>query len=193
MAMQLILGSTSRYRRELLARLRIPFECMAPDVDETPLSGDSPAQRAQRLALAKAEAVAAVAGADAVVIGSDQVASLQGRLLRKPHQHEQAVLQLQQASGRQVDFHTAVSILGPGECRWTGMDHTVVVFAELSEAQIQRYLHAEQPYDCAGSFKCEGLGISLFEAIHSSDPTALIGLPLIAVSKVLRGLGFDCP
>ena len=189
----LILASTSRYRRELLQRLRLPFEVMSPDVDESPLPGETPRALASRLALAKAEAVAA-RHPDAIVIGSDQVADLAGQALGKPGDHARAVRQLQAMSGRSVIFHTAVSVV----CAATGFEQTdlaavEVRFRPLTLDEIERYLRAEQPYDCAGSAKSEGLGIALLDAIHSDDPTALIGLPLIRTARLLRAAGLTLP
>ena len=187
----LILGSTSRYRRELLERLRLPFEVHAPEVDETPLIGESPATLAQRLALAKAQAVAA-AHPTAIVIGSDQVADLDGVPIGKPGTHERAVEQLRAMRGRSIVFQTAVAVVR----RDTGYVGTALAavtvrFRELNDAEIEHYLRTEQPYDCAGSAKCETLGIALLEAIDSDDPTALVGLPLIRTSALLRAAGID--
>ncbi|MBB4842397.1 septum formation protein [Paucibacter oligotrophus] len=187
----LILGSTSRYRRELLQRLRLPFEVYAPDVDETPLPGERPADLAQRLALAKAQAVARQ-HPEAIVIGSDQVADLEGDSIGKPGDHERAVAQLRRMSGKTVVFQTAVAVV----CAASGFARqdlaaVRVQFRELSDAEIENYLRTEQPYDCAGSAKSEGLGISLLAAIDSDDPTALIGLPLIRTSQLLRLAGLD--
>ena len=189
----LVLGSTSRYRRELLERFRLPFECAAPDVDETPQAGETPGALALRLALAKAQAVAAQFP-NAVVIGSDQVADLNGQPLGKPLVHDKAVSQLRAMSGQTVQFHTAVAVV----CLASGFvqsDTAVVrtVFRSLSDAEIERYLRAEQPYDCAGSAKSEGLGIALLDAIVSDDPTALIGLPLIRTCQLLRAAGVVLP
>jgi septum formation protein len=183
----LILASTSRYRRELLERLRLPFGTVAPEVDETPLPGETPAVLAQRLALAKAQAVAR-AHPQAVVIGSDQVADLQGQCLGKPGQHERAVAQLRAMRGRDVIFQTAVALVAPGLVQQE-LAQVRVRFRDLSDEEIERYLHAEQPYDCAGSAKSEGLGIALLESIDSDDPTALIGLPLIRTCRLLRLAG----
>lgn len=185
----LILGSTSRYRRELLERLRVPFEVAAPEVDETPLSGETPLALAQRLALAKAQAVAA-RFPEAVVIGSDQVADLNGQALGKPHTHERAVAQLQRMRGHTVVFQTALAVV----CQASGfVQHDVapvrVVFRDLNDDEIETYLRAEQPYDCAGSAKSEGLGIALLERIDSDDPTALVGLPLIRTARMIRAAG----
>jgi len=187
----LILASTSRYRRELLARLRLPFELQSPEVDETALDGETPVALAQRLALAKAHAVAELRP-QAVVIGSDQVADLDGHALGKPGTHERAVQQLRRMRGHKVLFHTAVAVV----CRAGGFAQAAlcsvaVSFRELSDDEIEHYLRTEQPYDCAGSAKCETLGIALLSAIDSDDPTALIGLPLIRTCELLRRAGID--
>ncbi len=187
---QLILASTSRYRRELLARLGVPFTAQKPDADESSLPGELPVHLAQRLALAKARSIKAPA--DGVVIGSDQVASLDGRRLRKPGAHDVALRQLLEAQGRIVEFHTAAVVLDHATGRaWTHVDRTAVHFARLPEAALDRYLAIEQPYDCAGSFKSEGLGVVLFERIQTEDPTALIGLPLIWLARTLAAAGVD--
>jgi septum formation protein len=188
---QLILGSTSVYRRELLERLRIPFSVESPHVDETPLPGELPAALAQRLALAKAQAVAARFPA-ALVIGSDQVADLEGQALGKPGHHARAVLQLQQMSGKVVVFQTAIAVvcLESGFCQQE-LAPVKVKFRTLTDTEIENYLQAEQPYDCAGSAKSEGLGIALLERIDNDDPTALIGLPLIRTAALLRAAGMD--
>ncbi len=188
---RLILASTSRYRRELLERLRLPFEVMAPDVDEAPRAGETPAALALRLALAKAGAVAVQAPL-AVVIGSDQVADLDGQALGKPGSHDRAVTQLRAMRSRRVVFHTAVAVV----CTATGFERSVTVpvvvhFRDLSDTEIEHYLRTEQPYDCAGSAKCETLGIALTAAIESDDPTALVGLPLIRTCDLLRAAGLD--
>jgi len=183
----LILASTSRYRRELLQRLRLPFEVVSPQVDETPRPGEAPAALALRLALAKAQAVAA-SRPEAVVIGSDQVADLDG----KPGTHERAVAQLQQMRGRRVVFQTAVAVVrGDRGFVQSLLAPVVVQFRPLSDAAIEHYLRTEQPYDCAGSAKCETLGIALLDAIDSDDPTALVGLPLIRTCRLLREAGLD--
>ena len=189
MQRQLLLGSTSPYRRDLLARLRIPFEVAAPEVDETAYPSETPKQLACRLAMAKARAVAARFPSH-VVIGSDQVADLDGLALGKPGDHARAVLQLQQMRGRTVVFQTAVAVV----CRESGfaqMDlaQVQVKFRELSDAQIEAYLLAEMPYDCAGSAKSEGLGIALLERIDNDDPSALVGLPLIRTCRMLEAAG----
>jgi septum formation protein len=192
-APRLILGSTSRYRAELLQRLRIEFERRAPGTDEAALPGEAPADRALRLAIAKAEA-AAEGIADALVIGSDQVAELDGQILDKPGSPERARDQLAASSGRVVHFHTALCLLdGRSGRRHTHVDHTRVHFRELADQEIARYIEGERPLDCAGSFKCEGLGITLFERIDNEDPTALIGLPLIALARLLRQAGVALP
>ena len=188
----LVLASTSRYRREMLGRLGLPFDVDRPDVDETPLAGEAPAGTAVRLAEAKARAVAA-RHPGAWVIGSDQVADLGGLALGKAGGREPALAQLEACSGRRVVFQTALCLLRHGGLAHAALDRTEVVFRALARDEILRYLDAEQPYDCAGSFKCEGLGITLFEAIHSRDPTALVGLPLIALSAALREAGYRLP
>lgn len=187
-----ILASTSRYRRELLSRLRIAFECEAPDLDETRLPGEAPATMAARLARAKARAVAQ-RRPGAIVIGSDQVAELDGRALGKPGRHQSAVEQLRACSGRDVLFHTAACVVAADGAEIAFTDLTRVEFRVLGEDEIERYLQAEQPYDCAGSFKSEGLGACLFEAIHTRDPTALIGLPMIRLAAALRQCGLALP
>jgi septum formation protein len=190
-AMPLMLASTSRYRRELLERLRLPFHIARPDVDEAPLEGEQVPAMAARLARAKAEAIAHQ-HPGSWVIGSDQAAELDGQPLGKPGHREAAIAQLTAMSGRQVRFHTAVWLVRNDEALHA-QDVTTVRFRTLSLAEIERYVDVEQPFDCAGSFKSEGLGIALFDAIESSDPTALVGLPLIAVSRMLREAGFDLP
>ena len=189
---RLILASTSSYRREVLARLRLPFDIVRPDTDETALPGEAPLALAQRLAEAKAAAVAALHPA-AWVIGSDQVAELDGQALGKPGGREAAIAQLTAMSGRAVRFRTGVCLSRAGTASRGALDTTTVRFRALDADDIARYVDAEQPYDCAGSFKSEGLGIVLFDAIESQDPTALIGLPLIATARLLRGAGFGLP
>jgi len=185
----LILGSTSRYRRELLERLQLPFEAHAPQVDETPRAGEPPENLARRLALAKARAVA-TRYPQAVVIGSDQVADLEGEPLGKPGTHERAVEQLRRMRGRTVIFQTALSVV----CLARGFEMSdlaavKVRFRALSDTEIETYLRHEEPYDCAGSAKSEGLGIALLESIDNDDPTALVGLPLIRTARMLRAAG----
>ena len=189
----LVLASTSRYRAELLARLRLPFDVQRPDADETPLSGEGPSSLADRLAEAKARSVALRQPQD-WVIGSDQVAELGGQPLSKPGSFERAADQLAAASGRTLNFHTAVTLYRHADRRALRLhDTTRVRFRTLTAGEIERYLHAEQPYDCAGSFKVEGLGVCLFESIECSDPTALIGLPMIALCGALRQVGYTLP
>lgn len=184
-----VLGSTSPYRRELLSRLGIAFDVASPEVDEAPLPGESPEALARRLALAKARAVAA-RHPEAVVIGSDQVADLAGEGLGKPGTHERAVQQLRRMSGQTVVFQTAVAVV----CQASGFEQLQLApvrvrFRSLSDQEIEAYLRAEQPYDCAGSAKSEGLGIALLESIENDDPTALVGLPLIRTCAMLRAAG----
>ncbi|MDQ3288946.1 MAG: Maf family nucleotide pyrophosphatase [Pseudomonadota bacterium] len=188
----LILASTSIYRRELLSRLRLPFSCQRPGTDEAALPGETPVALVERLALEKATAVARL-HPGAWILGSDQVAELDGIALGKPGDPVRAMAQLQSMSGRTVEFRTGVCLLGGNGCRWQAVDTTTVEFRQLSVGEISRYLAAEQPWDCAGSFKVEGLGIGLFEAVRSEDPTALIGLPLIATARLLRHAGFEVP
>lgn len=191
---RLVLASSSPYRRALLSRLGVEFDCHTPAVDETPRTDEPPADLARRLAQAKAEAVAAQAVAPTLVIGSDQVASLDGTPLGKPGDRARAHEQVRRASGREVVFHTAVAVVASGDGRREcGSDVTRVRFRELADGEIERYLQREQPYDCAGSFKAEALGITLFDSIESSDPTALIGLPLIMVARFLRAFGISAP
>jgi len=189
---RLILGSTSRYRRELLERLRLPFAVSAPQVDESPRPDELPAALAQRLALAKARAVAEAQADDAVVIGSDQVADVDGEPIGKPGTHERAVAQLRRMSGRTIVFQTAVAVVR----RSSGFEQSALApvrvrFRDLRDDEIEHYLRLEQPYDCAGSAKCETLGIALLASIESDDPTALVGLPLIRTCELLRQAGLD--
>ena len=189
MSRTVILGSTSRYRRELLSRLNLPFEVAAPEVDETPQPGEAPRKLALRLALAKARAVAA-RHPEAVVIGSDQVADLAGQALGKPGEHARAVQQLRQMRGQTVVFQTALAVV----CLATGFEQVDLAqvrvrFRDLSDEEIEHYLQTEKPYDCAGSAKSEGLGIALLDAIENDDPTALVGLPLIRTARMLRAAG----
>lgn len=186
---RLILASSSAYRRELLARLHLPFEAMAPGIDESPLPGEAPDATALRLAVEKAAAVASL-HPEALVIGSDQVATLDGEQIGKPGDHARALAQLQKMRGREVVFHTAL-------CLWDGRTEshevenvqTFVTFRDLPDDELDAYLRIEQPYDCAGSAKNEALGIAILENITSSDPTALTGLPLIALTSMLRRAG----
>jgi septum formation protein len=185
----LVLGSSSPYRRDLLSRLRLPFEVEIPAVDESPRAGEAPRELALRLALAKAHAVAQRLPR-AIVIGSDQVAELAGAPLGKPGTHENAVEQLRKMRGQTVVFHTAVAVV----CRETGFEEielapVKVKFRELTDAEIESYLRLDQPYDCAGSARSEGLGVALLDVIESDDPTALVGLPLIRTCRMLRAAG----
>lgn len=187
----LILGSTSRYRRELLERLRLPFDTCSPQVDETPLPNEAPADLACRLALAKAREVA-TRFPQAIVIGSDQVADVGGEPIGKPGTHERAVAQLRRMSGQTVVFQTAVAVVRPDRgFEALRLAPVTVRFRPLQDAEIEHYLRLEQPYDCAGSAKCETLGIALLAAIESDDPTALVGLPLIRTCELLRAAGLD--
>lgn len=189
---QLILASGSRYRAELLARLRLPFTQESPDIDESPLPDEAATTLAARLALSKAQVVAAAAPG-AWVIGSDQVCACEGRLLGKPGTRENAIEQLRFLSGKYSAFVTAVALVCEGGKTYRDFDTTVVQFRKLSEAEILRYVDAEPSFDCAGSAKIEGLGITLTAEVQSRDPTALIGLPLIATAKLLRKAGFALP
>jgi septum formation protein len=185
----IILASTSRYRRELLARLQLPLTTRSPDAVEDAIAGETPAAMAARLALAKASSIVVP---NALVIGSDQVASLDGHILHKPGSAEVAVAQLRAAQGKAVLFHTGVAIIATGSGQTLQhVDRTEVQFRRLDDAALERYVRLESPLDCAGSFKSEGLGVVLFERISSQDPTALIGLPLIFVADALRRLGAD--
>lgn len=189
---RLLLGSTSRYRRELLSRLQLAFEVDRPDVDEAPRDGESPVALVQRLAREKALAVAG-RWPGAWVVGSDQLATIDNRVLGKPGGRAAAVAQLSSMSGRAVTFLTAVCLARDDTADALHVDHTHVHFRDLSGVEIERYVDAETPYDCAGSFKSEGLGITLFDAIDTQDPTALVGLPLIATARLLRAAGFALP
>lgn len=189
----LILASTSPYRRALLERLGVPFEAVSPKVDEKALPGEQPALRARRLALAKANAVAQ-ARPEAIVIGSDQVASVRDQILDKPGDAQRCRIQLQSLSGQHAFFHTACAVVGiSAQFSRDHIDTTRVRVRELTADEIERYIEREKPFDCAGGFKSEGLGISLFEQIENRDPTALIGLPLIWVAEALRAAGYRVP
>jgi septum formation protein len=187
----IVLASTSRYRRELLARLRVPFEVAAPSVDEAGLPGEAPEATACRLALAKARAVAAPRP-DAIVIGSDQVADVDGEPLSKPGTHDAALAQLERMQGRSIVFHTALAVVHGAHAQVDSIP-TTVRFRTLPRAALEAYLNAEQPYDCAGAAKIEALGIALVESVRSDDPTALIGLPLIRLTSMLAACGVDLP
>jgi septum formation protein len=188
---RIILASTSPFRRELLGRLGLPFEAASPEADESAVPGESPERLVQRLAEAKARAVAA-AHADALIIGSDQVAVIDGEILGKPGTHEAAVDQLSRASGRRVTFLTGLCLLdaAEGTCQVDLVPFSVL-FRKLTEHQIEAYLRREQPYNCAGSFKSEGLGITLFRRLDGDDPNALIGLPLIRLVDMLATAGVE--
>ena len=186
---RIVLASTSRYRRELLGRLRLTFDVAAPQVDESPRDGEAPGATALRLAVAKAREVHA-RHPGAIVIGSDQVAELDGRALGKPHQHEAALAQLELMQGREVVFHTAVAVAGPDpEAMQVDSVPTFVTMRSLPRAALESYLRADEPYDCAGAAKIESLGIALVDRVRSDDPTALIGLPLIRLSAMLADVG----
>lgn len=189
---RLVLGSTSRYRRELLERLGLAFDTARPDVDETPMDGEAPEALVRRLATEKAVDVS-TAHRGAWVLGSDQLAELDGQPLGKPGDREGALRQLASMSGRAVVFLTAVCLARDGAPLALHLDRTIVRFRRLAADEIERYVDAETPFDCAGSFKSEGRGISLFHAIETVDPTALIGLPLIATAGLLRDAGFRLP
>jgi len=188
---RLILASTSPYRRALLERLRVPFEVVRPEVDEAPLAGETPRDLALRLAVAKAQAVGA-AHPDALVIGSDQVAALDGEALSKPETHARAVAQLRRMRGRRVEFLTALAVHCAATRRTVSrLVPYAVEFRRYTDRQLEDYLRAEQPYDCAGSAKAEGLGIALIRRMEGDDPNALIGLPLIALVDLLGEHGFE--
>jgi len=187
--MRLILASSSPYRQDMLKRLGLPFQAISPRVDESPQAGETPVELALRLSRAKADAVAQQ-HPGALVIGADQVASLDGRPIGKPGDHAGAVAQLQQLKGRSVEFHSALCVT---DGRQEILENIITIcrFRQLSEAEIQHYLERERPYDTAGSAKAEGLGIALMESMQSDDPTAIIGLPLIALARMLRRFGVN--
>ena len=190
---ELILASTSPYRRSLLERLGIPFSALPPETPEDTVPGELPPDRALRLSIAKAQAIA-TRRPDAVVIGSDQVAAIGSKVLEKPGDAARCRAQLTAASGSSARFHTGCAVIGPqAGVRLVHLDTTTVFFRSLSEQEIERYVERERPLDCAGGFRVEGLGISLFESIESHDPTALIGLPLIWLACALRRAGFPVP
>ncbi|MGB2818551.1 MAG: Maf family nucleotide pyrophosphatase [Burkholderiaceae bacterium] len=183
----IVLASTSPYRRELLQRLRVPFEVLAPAVDETRLPGETPLALALRLAEAKAMEVAG-RRPDAIVIGSDQVAELDGEPIGKPHTHDRALAQLERMQGRRLVFHTALAVIGHGQTVVESVP-TTVTFRRLERQALEAYLRSDLPYDCAGAAKIESLGIALVERVESDDPTALIGLPLIRLTSMLAAAG----
>lgn len=187
--MELVLASTSPYRRELLSRLKLAFSVTSPEVDEMPLPGETPEQTAYRLAIAKAKAVAAQ-HPDALIIGSDQVATLEGAQIGKPHTHENATKQLRTMRGKTVTFHTALCLYNSRSGNTQAqVVPFMVTFRNLSDDEIERYLTKEQPYNCAGSAKSEGLGIALIGKMSGDDPNALVGLPLIALVEMLKNEG----
>lgn len=189
----LVLASTSPYRRQLLERLRLPFDALSPDCDETAHAGESPAELVVRLAEDKARSVASTAP-DALIIGSDQVASLDGRILTKPGRHQRATEQLQACSGRRIRFYTGLCVLDTAtDEAETVLEGYDVVFRSLTADEIERYLQAEAPYDCAGSIRSEGYAVTLFERMVGDDPTTLIGLPLIRLAAILRAQGLTLP
>lgn len=193
---RLILASTSSYRRQLLEKLRLPFEAVAPEIDETASDGETPAALVERLAAAKARSVALDRQGPALVIGSDQVATLDDTILTKPGDHARARAQLVACSGRSVEFHTGLALADArSEPAPVRVERVVcrVVFRTLADDEIERYLRAEQPYDCAGSIRSEGYAITLFETIEAPDPNALVGLPLIRLAAMLRAAGVALP
>ena len=189
--MDIILASTSPYRQRLLQRLQIPFRCLPPKVDESPLANETPAALAERLARAKAQSLA-LDHPGAIVIGSDQVASIDGVPMGKPGTHEVATAQLRASSGKEVLFHTGLALVcADRDVEWFHVEPFSAHFRTLSDPAIEDYLQRERPYDCAGSFKCEGLGIALFEGLRGNDPTSLEGLPLIALTSLLARAGIN--
>lgn len=192
--MQLFLASTSRYRQNLLKRLGLPFTCITPDVDEAIVAGETASARARRLAHLKAASVMPdKTGSLALVIGSDQVACLDDQILRKPGTADRAVAQLTQCSGKQIRFWTGLTLLSNTGQHWHEMVHSDVTLRHLTQEEIKRYIELDRPLDCAGSFKWESLGISLFERLETEDPTALEGLPLIKLCGLLRAAGLSVP
>ncbi len=188
---KLVLGSTSPFRKEILAKLNIPFVCAKPDIDESAFENESPVELVERLAIEKAKAVASEFP-DALIIGSDQVAMCDGEILGKPHNFENAVKQLEKFSNKTVVFYTGLCVYDSGLDYTTALREPFLVhFNELSRSDIENYLHAEQPYNCAGSFKSEGLGICLFKKLEGDDPNTLIGLPLIKLVELLKQHGVD--
>lgn len=187
---KLILASSSKYRRALLARLGLPFEVAVPDIDESASPEETPGQLVTRLAEAKARAILDAAP-DAIVIGSDQVAVSDGAMLGKPGQRQRAIAQLQDLSGRRVQFLTSVCVIGPEVEPLVEVEVSTVCFRRLTLGEITTYVDRERPFDCAGSFKSEGLGIALFESLEGEDPNALVGLPLLRLCRMLRAVGLD--
>ena len=185
----IVLASSSPYRKELLSRVLNDFSCESPDIDETPFPDEEPVEHVARLAEQKAMTVS-LNHPDSIIIGSDQICVLDGQILGKPHTEEKAIQQLQACTGKTVIFYTSLCVLESGQqAKTIDVVVTEVSFRVLEKGEIERYVQREQPLDCAGSFKCEGLGIALFESLSSKDPTALIGLPLITLAQSLRKLG----
>lgn len=193
MQKRLILGSSSVYRKSLLARLNLPFDCLSPNIDESAHENEDPIALIERLARLKAEAIVEqIAPSQAIIISSDQVACLNGKVLGKPHTVENAIKQLSLFSGQKVDFYTSLYVLDSKDKKARLSSHSYsVYFRELSQAEIAGYIEIEQPLDCAGSFKCEGLGVALFEKMEGDDPNALIGLPLIKLCESLRAFDIN--
>ncbi len=188
---QIVLASTSLYRKALLEKLGLPFVCAAPDIDETPDDGESASELVSRLAIAKARSLAG-RYPDSLIIGSDQVCVLEGAITGKPHTRENAIRQLQQASGRRITFYTGLALLNSATTRLQCVVEPFdVYFRALSVREIERYVDCEQPFDCAGSFKSEGLGITLFDRLSGRDPNTLVGLPLITLLELLREEGVN--
>jgi MAF protein len=189
----IVLGSSSPFRKQLLDKLQLPFTQHAPNIDESPLMNESPQAMIQRLSLEKARAVAKI-HSNAIVIASDQCATLQDQPIGKPHNHPNAQAQLRSFSGQSIVFYTGLTVIDPrNQTPFEALDTTTVQFRRLSDTTIENYLLAETPYQCAGSFKSEGLGITLFESIHTRDPNALIGLPLIELTSIFLKMGITLP
>jgi len=187
----IVLGSTSPFRKNLLEKLNLPFDCAKPDIDESPFEGETPLQLVERLAIEKAKAVADQFP-NALIIGSDQVAVCDTKILGKPHNFENGVIQLSQFSGKAVTFYTGLCVYNSGTEKTTSLVEPFTVhFKQLRLVEIENYLHAEKPYSCAGSFKSEGLGICLFEKLEGDDPNTLIGLPLIKLVALFKTHGLD--
>ncbi|GAB6034085.1 Maf family protein [Galenea microaerophila] len=191
---KLILASTSPFRQQLLQKLKLPFSTARPEVDETPIAGESVEAMVERLSQLKAQAVAQTTDEPAIIIGSDQSASLAGQPLGKPHTFEKALTQLQSMQGKIIIFYTGLCVINTQtQQQFQAMDITRVHFRQLSDQALTRYLELEQPFNCAGSFKSEGLGITLFKAIETCDPNALIGLPLIELTTIFQQMGYELP
>ena len=191
---KLILASTSPFRQQLLQKLKLPFSTARPEVDETPIAGESVEAMVERLSQLKAQAVAQTTDEPAIIIGSDQSAALAGQPLGKPHTFEKALTQLQSMQGKTITFYTGLCVINTQtQQQFHAMDITRVHFRQLSDQALTRYLELEQPFNCAGSFKSEGLGITLFKAIETCDPNALIGLPLIELTTIFQQMGYELP